>query len=163
MNPRFMRRMGGVSITGCLFPSLPLFLPSPTIKPEEETDDENSIYWGVSGGNLSIGGHESRPGIATLDPTTNRTTTLLNNYFGYYFNTVDDLAIDAKGDIWFTDPQYSWFNALTDTAPQLESATYRFRPSTGMVSVVDDSLEQPNGIAISPCGETVYVLSLIHI
>jgi sugar lactone lactonase YvrE len=68
------------------------------------------IYWGVSGGNNSIGGIASRPGIATLDPLTNKTEILLNNYFGYYFNTVDDLAVDSKGDIWFTDPRmYSSF------------------------------------------------------
>lgn len=54
-------------------------------------------------------------------------------------------------------PEYSWFNALTDTAPQLESATYRFRPSTGAVNIVDDSLVQPNGIAISPSGTTLYI------
>jgi hypothetical protein len=58
------------------------------------------IYWGVSGGNNSIGGIEERPGIATLDPWTNKTVTLLNSYFGYYFNTVDDLLVDDKGDVW---------------------------------------------------------------
>lgn len=40
------------------------------------------IYWGVSGGNNSIGGIEERAGLATLDPLTNKTTTILNNYFG---------------------------------------------------------------------------------
>lgn len=59
---------------------------------------------GASGGNNSIGGTEQRSGIRTLDPYTNKTTTLLNNYFGYYFNTVDDLFVDPKGDVWFTDP-----------------------------------------------------------
>lgn len=58
----------------------------------------------MSGGNSSIGGIEQRPGIATLDPLTNKTETLLNNYFGYYFNTIDDLFVDEKGDVWFTDP-----------------------------------------------------------
>jgi sugar lactone lactonase YvrE len=61
---------------------------------------------GASGGNDSIGGTEQRAGIRVLDPYTNKTTTLLNNYFGYYFNTVDDLFVDANGDVWFTDPGY---------------------------------------------------------
>ena len=56
-----------------------------------------------------------------------------------------------------TSPEYSWFNALTDTAPQLEAATYRFRPSTGAVNVVEDSLIQPNGIAFSPDERTMYI------
>lgn len=131
---------------------------------------------GASGGNNSIGGTEQRAGIRTLDPYTNKTTTLLNNYFGWYFNTVDDLFVDSKGDVWFTDPgtsslflsfqrtqilirraDYSWFNALTDTTPQLRSQSYRFRPSTGQVWVVDDTLGQPNGIAISPDGRSIYI------
>jgi sugar lactone lactonase YvrE len=92
---------------------------------------------------------------------TNKTVTLLNNYFGYYFNTVDDLFVHDNGDIFFTDPQYSWFNALTDRAPQLETASYRFMPSTGAVSVINDDIVQPNGIAIAPvvagCPRTVYI------
>lgn len=52
---------------------------------------------------------------------------------------------------------YSWFNKLTDTPPQLAPATYRFRPSTGSVQIVEDTLLQPNGIAISPDASTVYI------
>lgn len=74
----------------------------------------------------------------------------MSHYFRYYFNTVDDLFVDEKGDVFFTDPDYSWFNALTDTAPSLETASYRFTPSTGVVSMIDNTMVQPNGIAISP-------------
>ena len=54
-------------------------------------------------------------------------------------------------------PAYAWFNQLTDTPPQLEPATYRFTPSTGAVSVVEDTIVQPNGIAISPDAHTIYI------
>ena len=46
---------------------------------------------------------------------------------------------------------------MTDTPPQLASATYRFRPCTGSVQIVEDTLLQPNGIAISPDLQTVYI------
>lgn len=139
-------------------PSLSEYLSDPPVyAPNGGTFHNGLIYWGASGGNNSIGGTEQRVGLRTVDPETNKSTTLLNNYLGYYFNTVDDLVVSANGDVWFTDPQYSWFNALTDTAPQFESATYRFRPSTGAVNLVEDSLIQPNGIAISPSGKTLYI------
>ncbi|THW73220.1 hypothetical protein D6D19_05847, partial [Aureobasidium pullulans] len=80
----------------------------------------------TGGGNNSIGGTEQRPGIRVLDPTTNKTTTLLNNYFGFYFNGLDDLFVDSHGDIWFTDPDYAWNGNRTDTSPQLHAQTYRF-------------------------------------
>ncbi|KAJ9642302.1 hypothetical protein H2199_004682 [Coniosporium tulheliwenetii] len=96
-------------------------------------DAPNSRYmFNENGSNLSI---------ATFNTTTNKTTTIVNNYYGFYFNCVNDLVVDSKGDIWFTDPMYSWFNALVDTPPQLPTATYRFRPSTGAVTVVDDSMK----------------------
>ena len=51
----------------------------------------------------------------------------------------------------------SWFNALTDTAPQLETASYRFNPDTGATFVMDDSIVQPNGIALNPDASILYI------
>ncbi|KAL8971354.1 MAG: hypothetical protein Q9197_003313 [Variospora fuerteventurae] len=79
-----------------------------------------------------LGSNPRRPGIRTLNPLTNKTTTILNNYFGYYLNNADDL---------------SWFNKLTHTRPQLEPATYRFNSRTGAVNLVEDSTSA--GISIS--------------
>ncbi|KAI9779170.1 MAG: hypothetical protein M1839_007705 [Geoglossum umbratile] len=139
-------------------PTLSEYLSDPPVyAPNGGTFHNGSIYWCASGGSKSIGGIESRPGIVMLNPATNKTVTILNNYFGYYFNDCDDLTIDKHGNIWFTDPMYSWFAGLTDTAPQMAAATYRFNPNTGAVNIVEDSLAQPNGIIISPDGRTMYI------
>lgn len=139
-------------------PTLSEFLSDPPVyAPNGGTFHGGLVYWGASGGNNSIGGSEQRSGVRTLDPSTNKTTVLLNNYYGYYFNTVDDICVDSTGAVWFTDPQYSWFNRLTDTPPQLKSASYRFDPATGVVTMIDDTLVQPNGIALSPDGKYVYI------
>ncbi|KAG2167825.1 hypothetical protein JADG_007564 [Aureobasidium aubasidani] len=103
---------------------------------------------GAGGGNNSIGGTEQRPGIIVLDPTSNKTTIFLNNYFGFYFNGLDNLFVDSHGDIWFTDPDYAWNGNRTDTPPQLHAQTYH-------------SLGQPNGIAISPDAKNVYICDTI--
>ncbi|KAL8802678.1 MAG: hypothetical protein Q9182_003636 [Xanthomendoza sp. 2 TL-2023] len=139
-------------------PTLSEYLSDPPVyAPNGGTFHNGHIYWGASGGNNSIGGMEQRVGLRTLDPATNKSTTILNNYFGYYFNNVNDLFVHPNGDVWFTDPNYSWFNKLTDTPPQLPTATYRFRPSTGAVTAVEDTLQQPNGIALAPNNRTVYI------
>jgi sugar lactone lactonase YvrE len=111
----------------------------------------------VAGGNNSINGTEQRSGIRTLDPLTNKTTTLLNNYYGHYLNSPDDLFVDKTGAVWFTDPMNGWLIRETDTPPQLPAASYRFDPSTGAVTVIDTTLVQPNGIAPSPDGKHVYI------
>ena len=83
---------------------------------------------------------------------------LLNNHFGYYFNSIDDITIHpVTKDIFFTDPQYSWFNRLLDTAPQLGTASYRFDPETGATFLINDTIQQSNGIASSPAGGTLYI------
>ena len=46
------------------------------------------IYFAATGGNSSLGNSTYRPGIYTLDPKSGRSTTVVNNYYGYYFNTV---------------------------------------------------------------------------
>ena len=140
-------------------PSLSEYEPNPPIyAPNGGSFRDGLIVFGASGGNESIGGGEQRVSLRTVDPATNKSTVLLNNYFGYYFNTIDDVAIHpVTKDIFFTDPQYSWFNALTDTAPQLGTASYRFDPETGATFLIDDTLQQPNGIAFSPDGSTLYI------
>lgn len=86
-------------------PTIEDFIPDPPVyAPNGGTYHNGLVYWAASGGNESIGGGEQRVGIRTMDPKTNKTTTILNNYFGYYFTTIDDLFVDYKGDIWFTDP-----------------------------------------------------------
>ena len=89
-------------------PTLSEFLSDPPVyAPNGGTFHNGLIYWGASGGITNINGTEQRTGIRTLDPATNKTTTLLNNYFGGYFNTVDDLFVRSNGDVWFTDPRKS--------------------------------------------------------
>jgi len=96
------------------------------------------------------------PGIYQLNPMTGRVTTLLNNYYGDQFNSPNDLYIDSRGDIWFTDSWYGYAINVT-ASPVLPTATYRFRPSTGAVSIVENTLQQPNGIGVSPDGRTMYL------
>jgi sugar lactone lactonase YvrE len=118
-----------------------------------------TVYWAVAGGNVTLNGTNivQAPGIYTLNPLTRKVQPILNNYFGQLFNGPDDLAIASNGDIFFTDPWYSSRLNLTQVQPVLHQQTYRFRPSTGNVGVVDASIGIPNGIALSPDEKTLYI------
>ncbi|KAK3671024.1 hypothetical protein LTR78_009142 [Recurvomyces mirabilis] len=123
---------------------------------------KGKIYWAVEASfpfpnpsNASQIVHQA-PGIYMLDPITREVTTLLNNYYGQLLNSPNDLFIDSVGDIWFTDSWYGYAINVTDY-PVLAPNTYRFRPSTGAVSIVENTLQQPNGIGISPNGRTMYI------
>ena len=91
-------------------PTLSEYLSDPPVyAPNGGTFYRGMIYWGSSGGNASIGGTEQRPGIRILDSLTNKTTTLLNNYFGYYFNTIDDLFVSFIFMCYIFLPRLQWF------------------------------------------------------
>ena len=66
-------------------PTISEFLSDPPVyAPNGGTFLNGKVIWGASGGNDSIGGTEQRVSLRTLDPATNKTSVLLNNYLGYY-------------------------------------------------------------------------------
>lgn len=79
-------------------------------------------------------------------------TVLADRYRGKKLNSPNDLAMDARGYIYFTDPRYG------DTADleQDRMAVYRIRPDGNLSRVVDD-VQVPNGILITPDGRTLYL------
>lgn len=112
---------------------------------------------GAGGGNNSIGGTEQRPGIRVLDPTTNKTTTLLNNYFGFYFNGLDNplRRLPQRHLVRRTRLRLEWQPDRHNPSTPRPNLPFSVLP-TGQLWVVEDPLGQPNGIAISPDAENVY-------
>jgi gluconolactonase len=84
-------------------------------------------------------------------------SVIADRYQGKRFNAPNDLVIDTKGRIYFTDPRY-----LGDEQRELEHrAVYRFNygPPGGPNKVIEitHALEKPNGITLSPDEKTLYV------
>ena len=84
---------------------------------------------------------------------TGRRETVADRYRGKRFNAPNDLCLDTKGRIYFTDPRY-----LGDEPRELEHrAVYRIDVD-GSVTEVTHDVEKPNGIALSPDEKTLYVV-----
>lgn len=95
--------------------------------------------------------------IARVDLATRRKTILADRYEGKRFNSCNDVAIARDGAIYFTDPPYGLADG--DTSPLKElpfNGVYRLSP-TGLVTLIDRRLRRPNGIALSPRGDRLYV------
>ena len=81
-----------------------------------------------------------------------RIAVLADRYQGKRLNSPNDLAIDRRGRIYFTDPRYSQRENL-----ELDrEAVYRVDPDGALTRVVD-SLTRPNGILVSADDRTLYV------
>jgi gluconolactonase len=94
--------------------------------------------------------------LSKFDPTTGDRNTLALDYMGNAFNSPNDLTVRADGNIYFTDPDWQLGSRNSETGI---TGVYRISPG-GSVSLIDGSLNKPNGIALSPDGNTLYVGSV---
>lgn len=117
---------------------------------------QDGILFCEQGSLTEAGGLTYMP--AHPDPTTKKytATTILSNYHGRWFNSVNDVVVHEDGSIWFTDPPYGYEQGIRPV-PQLPAQTYRFDPSTGNVRALEDSLKKPNGLCFSPDQKTMYI------
>lgn len=78
--------------------------------------------------------------------------TLADKYDGKRFNSPNDLTIDAKGRVYFTDPRY-----VGSEPRELETENvYRVDPDGKVTQIIKD-VQKPNGIVLSPNQKTLYV------
>jgi gluconolactonase len=90
--------------------------------------------------------------VARWDVKKNQREVIADKFMGRRFNAPNDLAIDEKGRIYFTDPRY-----LGTEPRELEHrAVYRINTDRSVIEITHEC-EKPNGIAISPDQKTLYV------
>ncbi|HTH57700.1 MAG TPA: SMP-30/gluconolactonase/LRE family protein [Cyclobacteriaceae bacterium] len=83
--------------------------------------------------------------------------TLADNYQGKKFDSPNDLVFDKQGNLFFTDPPYGLLKHDKDSSKQIPfQGVYKVKPD-GAVILLIDSLTRPNGIALSPDQQTLYV------
>lgn len=80
-------------------------------------------------------------------------TTLAARYRGKRLNSPNDLDIDAKGRVYFTDPRYG----DRSDVEQDKDGVYRIDPD-GSVSRIIEDVGKPNGIAVSLDQNWLYVV-----
>ena len=114
------------------------------------------IEWSGAPGKLLLADHGAR-GLSVLDPNTFERTTITSGFEGKSLNSPNDIVERSDGALYFTDPPYG-LRGLND-APEKELAFngVYFRTNNGDLTLVIDDLSFPNGIALSPDEQTLYV------
>lgn len=87
-------------------------------------------------------------------------SVLLSNYNGLRFNGPNDLWIDLKGGIYFTDPYYQR-DYWKHNQAEIESENVYYLPKGSKEArIVEDVLLKPNGIVGTTDGKTLYVADI---
>jgi gluconolactonase len=92
--------------------------------------------------------------VTRTDLATGKSYIIAAMYDGRPFNAPNDITIDEKGRIYFSDPRYLGWEPLD----QPVQAVYRIDPDGKIARIITDA-GKPNGVAISPDQKTLYVVS----
>jgi len=90
--------------------------------------------------------------ISQWNVETGQRETLAERFDGKRFNSPNDLCVDRRGNIYFTDPRYVGH----EPRELSHRAVYRLSRDGTLTEVTHD-ISKPNGIAISPDERTLYV------
>jgi gluconolactonase len=92
--------------------------------------------------------------LSKIDMKTGKSYILAAQYNGRPLNSPNDIAIDEKGRIYFSDPRYVGHEPIE----QPVQAVYRLDTDGTLHRVITD-VGKPNGVCISPDQKTLYVVS----
>lgn len=120
----------------------------------------NGNTFDAEGRLISCEGAEMGPGgrrrIVRTDMKTGVATILTDSYQGKRYNSPNDVCVDGKGRIWFTDPYYGEDRHTLELDAE---AVYRIDPDGKVTRVMSQpEIERPNGLAVTPDNKTLYLI-----
>jgi gluconolactonase len=119
----------------------------------------NGLYFDRDG--MLIACADERGELRRIDPKTKEITVLLKDYDGKLFNGPNDVWVDPKGGMYFTDPFYKRDYWQNRPQPDQEKQRVYFLPKGAKAPrIADDTLVQPNGVIGTPDGKQLYVADI---
>ena len=95
----------------------------------------------------------------TRTETDGTITVLADRFEGARFNTPNDLTIDSRGRIYFSDPRYGPRDdmEMRDASGRLVEGVYRIDAPGKVTRVLTHEVDRPNGVLVSPDDTYLYV------
>jgi gluconolactonase len=95
----------------------------------------------------------------TRTESDGKITVLTEQYEGKKFNSPNDLTLDSKGRIYFTDPRYGKRDTMEirDARGELVEGVYRIDAPGQVTRIITHETSRPNGILVSLDDKHLYV------
>ena len=117
----------------------------------ENSNRANGLMFNRAGELVACEGGTGR--VVAIAPDGKKVRVLADRYKGKRLNQPNDLVIDKRGGIYFTDPEFGG----KAKKPQGTFAVY-YIAAPGKLTRVVESLPKPNGVILSPDEKTLYVV-----
>jgi gluconolactonase len=119
----------------------------------------NGLLFDIRGRLLACEGNEFGPGgrrrITRSDTATGDFQVLTDRFGGVQYNSPNDIAARANGQIFFTDPCYG----DRSTMQMQDESVYRIDLDGSVTRVITQpAIQRPNGIALAPDERTLYIV-----
>jgi gluconolactonase len=115
----------------------------------ENSGGANGLAFNSAGELVAV--QTTKPGIAVIAPA-DKQRVLVDSYQGAPLNRPNDLVVDKRGGVYFTDP-----GARPEPGqPAGKTAIYYLSPQ-GKLNQLATDIGRPNGIQLSPDEKTLYV------
>ena len=119
----------------------------------------NGLLFDARGRLLACEGNEFGPGgrrrITRTEIPTGELEVLTDRFDGVPYNSPNDIAARANGQIFFTDPCYG----DRSTMRMADESIYRIDPGGGVTrAITQPIIQRPNGVALAPDERTLYVV-----
>ena len=123
----------------------------------DKTGRSNGMFFDSKGRLIACADAQNQ--LVAID-ANKKMVVLVNDFNGHKFNGPNDLWINGKGGIYFTDPYYQrdyWERKKPDLEKQ---DVYYLEKGKNNAIIVDSTLMQPNGIVGTPDGKWLYVADI---
>ena len=121
----------------------------------ENTNGSNGLAFDAKGRLISVQTTPGQTKIGVIYPKGSE-AVLTDSFEGKPFGRPNDLVVDKKGGVYFTDPGPNAQPGAAPAAPPLPPAVY-YVPNGGRAMKVADGIERPNGIQLSRDEKTLFV------
>jgi gluconolactonase len=123
----------------------------------EKTGRSNGMYFDKKGNLITAADENNQLWSISPDKKIN---ILLDNFRGQRFNGPNDLWIDRKGGVFFTDPYYQRPYWKRKSPEMADERLYYLPRGKKEALVVDSNLVRPNGIIGSSDGKNLFVADI---
>ncbi len=123
----------------------------------EDAGRANGLYFDHDGNLLACADEKFE--LWKIDKAKN-SIVLVDEFQGKKLNGPNDLWIDKKGGIYFTDPYYQRPYWERNEKEIEKERVYYLTPHLNELRIVADDLVQPNGIIGSPDGKMIYIADI---